>query len=283
MSSSSETVSVYASVPISQLSGATSIYSASCGANCVDTFSAKVSSTGVVSGENIDWINGNTVVSGTSLYTFTWNTGLFTVAPNCTMTADNANGFSADAVMTHHTPTTSSGGVVRVLVGGSTIAQPFIIICQKQGADFVATRTIAGTFKEADVSPGVNKPKTCDFAYGGTSSTLAAPVEHTSGSPVEVIDTCLAGTGPAWNGTGTYTDFTIANGTFANSSYIECECKAWDVTNGTIRVCKPYFATSDNTWSTTASGGYIGNYTVTNESATFTDAFYQITCKGQAP
>ncbi len=130
------------------------IYSSNCGANCVDTFSAAISVTGVTSNENADFINGNTVLA-TSVFTGTFNTGIFTVAPNC-VAVTAAGGFTKDVDVT----TTSTTFVARTSTTtlGTASDSAFGIVCQKQGADFIATRSIIGTFVNVPVLPGVINP-----------------------------------------------------------------------------------------------------------------------------
>lgn len=56
--------------------------------------SAKIDSSGTVTSENgnsTDWINGNCVVSGTSIFTCTLQSGIFSVAPNCVGQVDQTN------------------------------------------------------------------------------------------------------------------------------------------------------------------------------------------------
>jgi len=48
-----------------------------------DTFNAKISSADVVSDENVDWINGNCTDAATGSQTCVFNSGIFSVAPNC--------------------------------------------------------------------------------------------------------------------------------------------------------------------------------------------------------
>jgi len=129
-----------------------SIYSASCGANCVDTFSASVSNTGTVSGENVDWINGNCSLS-TSDFTCTHNTGIFTVEPNCTFITKG----TGDTVSQKLNGSSSTNTSYRTSVAsaGTLTAYPVQIICQKQGTDFVATRTIVGSFANVPTMPAI--------------------------------------------------------------------------------------------------------------------------------
>jgi hypothetical protein len=98
--------------------------------NLDNTFSAKVSSAGVVSGENTDWIDGN--CTSTSPYTCTFKTGLFSVAPNCFIqfvgdTGDNTRKLTSlsTSVQFRTTDTTPA-----------TINAPTEIFCQKAGVDY---------------------------------------------------------------------------------------------------------------------------------------------------
>jgi hypothetical protein len=98
---------------------------------CTDTFSAKVSSTGVVSGENIDWISGNCSITGTSGATCTYNTNLVTQSMNCVSTSSEW----------YHTimATSTSTGFISYSYNNShaQAAAEQYIICQKQGADYI--------------------------------------------------------------------------------------------------------------------------------------------------
>jgi hypothetical protein len=95
-----------------------------------------VSSTGVVSDENLDWISGNASITDTSKFSMAINPGIFSVNPNCTvsMSAD-ISGVSQSAVLDLLSATTIQQRV-RTLSGGGKSAQPFTISCQKQGADY---------------------------------------------------------------------------------------------------------------------------------------------------
>lgn len=152
------------SVPVTQFSGSSSVYTAQCGANCEDTFSANVSATGVVSNENVEWITGDATVSSVSVYDLgtKFKTGLFTVAPNCVATAQSATN---RLMIQDYGVTTSTGGswwISNQNAGVSAnYAAPFRIVCQKQGADFTASRSIIGTFNEVVTTKGTSKPSLC--------------------------------------------------------------------------------------------------------------------------
>jgi hypothetical protein len=265
-------------VPIASMTNSTSIYSAQCGASCEDTFVAKISGS-TITGENVSgWITSATATVGQSAVVF--RSGTFTVAPTCVATA-----FKVGSVATIQelTATTTSGGTwYSVNAAGADTASDYRLSCTKNGADFTASRTIIGSFKEVDVSPGITKPKTCHYAFGGASATLASPTECTSGTCIEVYDSCNAVSPPAWVSTATYENITIANGTFANSSPILCDGIAFDTTANQPRKADFYFATSDQTWSTTSSGGAVLNIQSADVSTAQTSYVY-FKCTGSAP
>lgn len=258
--------------------GNNQIYSASCGANCVDTFSAKVSASNVISDENVDWV---TTSSGTLTKTLNFKSGIFTVTPNCVTTVGDATGPAISAAIG---ATSTSSIVVSFLdYNGNGQNDEFTIVCQKQGADFVATRTIVGSFNEVVTAPGITKPKTCYYAFGGASATLASPTECTTGTCVEVYDSCGAITPPAYSATANYTAATIANGTFANSSFIQCSCEAYDTTTSTPKKCSPYFTTGNIQWTTNSSGGAVLNFRTDVIGGGANDSYVSFKCEGAAP
>lgn len=108
---------------------------------CTDTFSAQVSSTGVVSGENVDWINGTCSRSGTNnaAYSCAFKSGVFTTAPNCQATShDNSTQIAAitlQSTSTNILGSTTSAGVFA--------QQQFQVTCQKTGADYIGKTAMA--------------------------------------------------------------------------------------------------------------------------------------------
>jgi len=143
---------------------------------------------------------------------------------------------------------------------------------------------IIGTFNEVMTTPGISKPKTCYYAFGGASATLASPTECTTGTCVEVVDTCGTGSPPIWNSVAAYTNMTFANGTFANSSFVRCDCIAYDVTAGTTRKCHPYNNTTDGfTWATDSSGGMKLSVLSTDQGSTSSTSYISLKCEGTAP
>lgn len=108
-------------------------------ASCETEFSAKISSAGVVSGENLDWINGSCTNANPRVCTF--NTNLFTVTPNCSITIDNNEAIAHSEVIR-----AQSSSSISIYTGyGNFAAQQYAtnIICQKQGADFTAAKQLS--------------------------------------------------------------------------------------------------------------------------------------------
>ena len=158
---------LFVRVPVTQLAGSVSTYSSSCGANCVDEFSANVSSTGVVTEETGgDWISSCTNAT-TPVCTF--NTGIFTVAPHCWSTPLVA-GF------TGYENVVSSTQVSIYTISNSAVAVAGArkYFCKKQGADFIANRTIVGSFAEVVTSIGTTSPDIQSVHFGSGASCATA-------------------------------------------------------------------------------------------------------------
>jgi hypothetical protein len=134
----------------------TQIFTSSCGSKCEDVFSAYVSSAGAISEETGgDWINGSGVVSDTSLYTFTFTSGVFSVAPHCwTSNTNGTTGYQAEIANV----TTSSNFYTRTSQSTSKAASAHYVFCKKQGADFTQNRTVTGSLNEMVSVPGVVRP-----------------------------------------------------------------------------------------------------------------------------
>ena len=110
---------------------------------CTDTFSAKISNTGVVSGENLDWINGN-CSQASNVYTCTYNSFLkdgvssLSNTMNCTTTAQDT-GRIFTYMIAGATPSDSTKAVVNQNVTTTNAAATdtaFILKCQKGTNDY---------------------------------------------------------------------------------------------------------------------------------------------------
>jgi hypothetical protein len=145
---------------------------------CTDTFSASISSGGVVSGENVDWISGNCGTGNPSTCTF--NTGIFTVAPNCTAVSQ-ANRFmrttSAAANLTNYTY--DDAGVLGALAAVT-------VNCQKQGADYIGKTAKAVASDQNTRVPGM--VNSVEYMATGTCSSSAAFTSQDGGTATSIAN-----------------------------------------------------------------------------------------------
>lgn len=138
------------------------IYSNVAGAESVDVFSAKISSAGVISGENIDWLSTCSVAS--AVYTCNFNSSIFTQNPNCSVLIAQQSVGQASKYVT----SSSTQLIYRTTDGASPSASAVEIICQKQGADFKASKLIVGSFKGVVTTPNTNKTSFCSAKISST-------------------------------------------------------------------------------------------------------------------
>jgi hypothetical protein len=118
---------------------------------CTDTFSAKVSAAGVVSGENVDWINGSCSVA-TGTFTCNFNSSIFTVAPNCVASPNNTPGVAASGISVIGQ---TSSAVTVYTYDNVQAARPFSLVCQKQGVDYIGKTAKAVASDQNVRTPGV--------------------------------------------------------------------------------------------------------------------------------
>lgn len=153
-------------------------YSSSCGANCVDTFTAYLNgTTGAVSGANSSgWIvYSSGAATATRVYTFP--SGLFSAAPNCFLTTTSNAIQSGISTLTSSTVSVGTASSA----GSGSVADTWIT-CSKTGADFIANRTIVGSFAEVVTSPLVTKPVEYSFVFGTTGIVTLDDSDLVSGN-----------------------------------------------------------------------------------------------------
>jgi hypothetical protein len=247
--------------------------------SCIDTVSAKVSATGVVSDETFDWISGNASVAS-AIYTFTFNAGVFTVSPNCWI-----NGNQSTGAIVGQAYNSSSTGVTAVTFASSTgagTAGAFTLYCQRTGVDAVFKTARAVASDASIATPGITKMKACYFSFGGTSATAATPTECTTASCVEVEDTCnMVASAPVRNSAGDYT-FTVANGIFAPNAIWQIDSTGYSASNQ-VRECHQYNDTVNRTWSANSSGGGGVRFWCGSVVGGALDGAIRIRIEGQAP
>lgn len=99
------------------------------------TLSAKVSSTGVVSGESSDWLSGNLSNPTAGTYNGTINSSVFSALPNGVATSEGAVG-SPNTAMLNIASTTSFSVFERNTSNGAQ-SSIFNLIFHKQGVDAI--------------------------------------------------------------------------------------------------------------------------------------------------
>jgi hypothetical protein len=147
-------------------------YSMDCGltGSCINEFSATFSSSCVVSQENVDWINGNGANS-TGICDFTFNTGFFTAAPNCTVMAQsNLTPFTNGAASTTTVQT-------RTYSGGTNTASAGVLRCSRQGTDLrpnVVAPVFSGSVTTGGTAPtSLMRVEWARISQSGGTYTLA--------------------------------------------------------------------------------------------------------------
>lgn len=110
-------------------------------------FSAKVSNTDIVSDENFDWINGDCTNATTGQATCNFNSGIFSVAPNCVCTngALGVSGTENDCFINSLSNTSITVTTTNNIIPNNS---SFNLFCQKQGADYNKSRMVYGQFEQ---------------------------------------------------------------------------------------------------------------------------------------
>ena len=171
---------------------------------CTDTFSAQISSTGVVSNENLDWINGNCTVA-TNIYTCPYNTNLkdgtsaLSAQLNCSITTNNSSAVVAE--IRSGTSTTQLQYETYVSTNGGASAQAAHIKCQKGTTDYKAKTAKVASSIGVPTVPGITTQAidTFSVSYGTTNATTnctASPCSYLDqiGSAVSSITRASLGT-----------------------------------------------------------------------------------------
>jgi hypothetical protein len=114
-----------------------------------NTFSATISSTGTVSNENLDWINGNCTNANPMVCTF--NSGHFTGNPNCTVSdASTSNGIMCEF---NGQPDSTSADIKCYNDGGTifTTSVAKNLICQNGASDFKSQGSVAHIISQPEL------------------------------------------------------------------------------------------------------------------------------------
>ena len=150
-------------------------------------YSAKMSGPGVISDENTDFINGNCTRSGTNSWiaTCNFNSGVFTVAPNCTATVVS-NGLITSVVS--FGPASASSVEFYTTQSSTQDDYAVNITCQKQGADYktskayVASSSDYGWTSYTPTFTGIGTPTGVECFHKREGDSLSIRCNATSGT-----------------------------------------------------------------------------------------------------
>jgi hypothetical protein len=158
-----------------------------------NVYSVKVSSTGVVSGENINWINGNCVAGGTNsaVYDCTFIAGVFSVAPNCTATGSYSPVNNGN-VLVSSTPTVVT---VQMIETGNFAARAFNLTCQKSGNDYLAASS--QVYSQASANYGWRNESSTFTGISGFTPSANYCKHQRVGGQMEVSCSVAASSAPA--------------------------------------------------------------------------------------
>ena len=150
---------------------------------CTDVFSAKISSTGVVSSENVDFINGNCAKPSTGIANCSFKSGVFTQTPVCVanrVIPGQTTWASNDTVAT--IGQISSSGVYVLVTSTSQAALEFNLICQKQGVDYVGKTAKAVASDQNVATPGVTNSVVYSATISGSDVVTSENGDFISGT-----------------------------------------------------------------------------------------------------
>lgn len=202
--------------------------------SCTDTFSAQISTAGVVSNENVDFISGNCTHPSLGANNCTFKTGVFTVAPNCVATASDRNNITG----TISTATTVAANTANRTSGA--IDDIITLVCQKQGADYIGKTAMAVASDQNLRTPGITKGVVYSF-----NTSASGSVSNEKGDIVN--NNCLLAT----------STFTCTfNAVFSDTP--NCSCDVLDTSNtAAIRQCQILSTSSSQIQilTTSQSGG----------------------------
>lgn len=243
------------------------------------TFSAKVSSAGVVSSENYDWINGN--CTSTSPYTCTFVSGFFTAAPNCVATQRRPGGLN-------RTIGTESESTTSVIINTGTanttssalVDTEFTLTCTRASTDViqnVINSNISGSYYSG------YHDSTCSFArtnaaYGAftADATCALVQRQARGIAAAATGSVLPSLALTLPATGTYyicaypNSFAAGNGglRMTDGTTVIVESNDQSTTRTEKALCGSYVASSLTPTITIEGKSSSGAITIDTTSTT---------------
>lgn len=230
--------------------------------SCNNVFTAKVNSSGVVSGEplGIDWINGNAVVSDTSLFTMTIPNTIFPNGDQVCVSAytgsDTVIGIRASVASVTSSTVVVRTGYTSTATSFTKAAMDFTISCTRS-SDFVAKKDITGYLNQTMTTAGDRLYRTEIVKMTASCSTSPCPLSYKSSGITQVN----------FGGSGLYS-ISFAPGTFSD-----------------IPVCT-FTAKTNNVVTFANSGGDSTasvNVLVYNPPSTLTSIGFDAVCTGPRP
>jgi hypothetical protein len=203
-----------------------------------NVFSALVTDgavTTTVSNENQDWIDGNCTNASAGRYVCTFISGVFSVAPNCTIVAAHSDNNDTSVVYDSISSTQIAFSTIRA---GAYSDRNSMIMCQRGAADYSAKESTAPLLVNSVVSgyAGVLNQQTASIDCDGASS-----INSQLGSWVSSVGNISAG----------QCSITLLAGAFASTPY----CFATELLSGSA----PRALSMTNTSATALTIDCVGN------------------------
>ena len=227
-------------VPVNELNGNVTTYSAPANANNENVFSAYIGSDGTVTQENVDWIEGNAVVSDTSQYVVTFKTGIFSATPICTTAAVQSSTIAAyiSKVQGGNSTTVTT----RIFDNSNTkIATGHSLVCQKSSADYKASRSIVGSFKDNVISKGSSQ---LNIMLGNITCSSSSAIDNNIGSWISSAGNITAGACTITLNSGVFGSAPYCMATWGNSSFSNTTASTVGVTASSATSIRTDCATS---------------------------------------
>ena len=225
---------------------------------CTNEFSAVISSAGTVSGENIDWINGNASKPTTGVWLLTLNSLGLSNTLSCSITP--RNGSSSPVLIPFFDAGSSSPTTLRYFISnsaGGLVDTDHTLICQKAGSDYKSKQTIQG-FMSSMVSSSGSNVRHEFLSVDSTCSASPCTISRSSGSWISSVTR---------TGSGVYV-LNFSGGTWASAP----TCVGMNnLAAGTVIV---------NSLPNTAS---VYGFATYNSANAGTDAAFEIMCSGFRP
>lgn len=155
---------------------------------CQNVFSAQVTSAGVVSSENVDWLNGNCTASNP--WTCTFRTSLFSASPTClamsvnTSSTTNVTSVSASSVVLTNTAGNQAFNLVCIRAGSEWKSGPFPWLTGMVSSNSTSNLRYEDAFVSGGNPPTILNPTTTGWLVFSTR-TAAGDYTFTHGFGVQ--------------------------------------------------------------------------------------------------